>query len=138
MSVDLPQRKRVAQMSEMNVVPYIDVMLVLLIIFMVTAPMLTMGEIEVPSAGTAQRLPEKIIRVSISVSNEIKLTNTAGTTTSVTRDQLVSEVKAMQGENSNTAVIIAADKKLPYEDVVKILSSLQQNGIARVGLMVAK
>ena len=138
MAVDLPKRKRVKPMSQMNVVPYIDVMLVLLIIFMVTAPMLTMGEIEVPSAGAASRAPEQFVRVSVSVGNEIKVTDNTGATTPVTLSQLVEEVRAMQAGNENTAVIIAADKQIPYEQVVKILNTLNESGIKRVGLLVAQ
>ncbi|MGL4668876.1 MAG: protein TolR [Saezia sp.] len=125
-------------MSEMNVVPYIDVMLVLLIIFMVTAPMLATGAIEIPSAGAASRTPEQFIRVSINISQEITLSNTSGATTPITLEQLVAEVKAMQGDSREIPVIIAADKQLPYEKVVQILNTLQENNVHRVGLLTTK
>ena len=138
MAVDLPKRKRVKPMSQMNVVPYIDVMLVLLIIFMVTAPMLTMGEIEVPSAGAASRAQDRFIRVSVSLAREITLTDAAGATMPVTTEQLVTEVKRMQANDDSIPVVIAADKALPYEQVITILNTLQQNNVRRVGLLVTK
>ena len=138
MALDLPSRKRKRVMAEMNVVPYIDVMLVLLIIFMVTAPMLTTGEIEVPSAGAAAKAPEQFIRVSINIAEEITLSDAGGQTTPVSMEQLVNEVKTMQGENRDTPVIIAADKQLPYEKVIQILNTLQENNVHRVGLLTTK
>lgn len=138
MAVDLPARKRKRIMSEMNVVPYIDVMLVLLIIFMVTAPMLSTGEIEVPSAGAAATTPEQFIRVSVNLSQEISISDTGGATIPVTMEQLVAEVKALQGNNPEIPVIIAADKQLPYEKVVQVLNTLQENNVHRVGLLATK
>lgn len=136
MAVDLPPRKRKRPMAEMNVVPYIDVMLVLLIIFMVTAPMLSTGEIEVPSAGASAKPPEQFIRVSINASNEISISSEAGATITVSLEQLVNEIKSMQTEN--TPVIIAADKQLPYENVIRVLNTLHENNIQRVGLLTTK
>lgn len=138
MAVELPTKRRKRIMSEMNVVPYIDVMLVLLIIFMVTAPMLTTGEIEVPSAGAAAKTPEQFLRVSINLADQITLTDTNGTDTPVTLEQLVAEVKAIQGNNKEIPVIIAADKQIPYEKVIQILNTLQENNVHRVGLLTTK
>ena len=138
MAENLPLRRKKRIMSEMNVVPYIDVMLVLLIIFMVTAPMLTTGEIEIPSAGAAAKAPEQFIRVSISLTEEISISDTSGATTPVTLEQLVHEVKNLQADNREIPVIIAADKQLPYEKVVRILNILQENNIHRVGLLATK
>lgn len=138
MAVELPTKRRKRIMSEMNVVPYIDVMLVLLIIFMVTAPMLTTGEIEVPSAGAAAKTPEQFLRVSINLANQITLTDTNGTDTPVTLEQLVAEVKAIQGNSKEIPVIIAADKQIPYEKVIQILNTLQENNVHRVGLLTTK
>lgn len=139
MAVDLPPRKRKRPMAEMNVVPYIDVMLVLLIIFMVTAPMLSTGEIEVPSAGASTKPPEQFIRVSINASNEISISSEAGATITVSLEQLVNEIKSMQtGQTENTPVIIAADKQLPYENVIRVLNTLHENNIQRVGLLTTK
>lgn len=139
MAVDLPPRKRKRPIAEMNVVPYIDVMLVLLIIFMVTAPMLSTGEIEIPSAGASAKPPEQFIRVSINATNEISISSEAGATITVSLEQLVHEIKSMQTQQSeNIPVIIAADKLLPYENVVRILNTLHENNIQRVGLLTTK
>lgn len=135
MAVQLPHRKRKSPMSQMNVVPYIDVMLVLLIIFMVTAPMLSTGEIEIPSAGISNKAPEKYIRVSIGINNTMELTDTNGKTNAVAMNQLVDQVKAMQNGDNNIAVIIAADKKVEYDRVVQVLSILHENGVKRAGLL---
>lgn len=136
MAVDFPPRKRKAPMAQMNVVPYIDVMLVLLIIFMVTAPMLSMGEIQIPSAGAASKAPEQYIRLSISLTEQLEITDLAGNTTPATTEQLITNIKTIQGENENIPVIIAADEKLEYEKVIKILDVLQKNGIKKVSLLV--
>jgi len=138
MADNLPLRRKKRIMSEMNVVPYIDVMLVLLIIFMVTAPMLTTGEIEVPSAGAAATTPEQFIRVSINLAQEISISDTSGATIPVSMEQLVNEVKNLQADNREIPVIIAADKQLPYEKVVQILNTLQENNVHRVGLLATK
>lgn len=138
MAAEFSTRKRVRPIAQMNVVPYIDVMLVLLIIFMVTAPMMTSGQIEVPSAGAAARAPDQFVRVSIALNNELTITDSAGNTNSATINELVAQVKALQANNENMAVIIAADKKLPYEQVIAVLNRLQENGIRRTGLLVAK
>lgn len=138
MAVDFPPRKRKPPMAQMNVVPYIDVMLVLLIIFMVTAPMLSMGEIQIPSAGAATKAPEQYIRLSISLANQLEITDVTGNTKSVSSEGLIQEIKAIQGENDLMPVIIAADEKLEYEKVIKILNELQKNGIKKVSLLVAQ
>lgn len=135
MAVQLPHRKCKSPMSQMNVVPYIDVMLVLLIIFMVTAPMLSTGEIEIPSAGISNKAPEKNIRISIGINKSIELTDINGKTTVVTINQLVEQVKAMQNGDENIAVVIAADKKVEYDHVIQVLSLLHENGFKRAGLL---
>jgi biopolymer transport protein TolR len=107
--------------SEINMVPFIDVMLVLLIIFMVTAPMITPSMVDLPSVGKAAKQPDKVVQIVIQKDERL---------------ELVSNVKQRVGDDTNTAVVISADRTVKYETVVKVMDSLQRAGIARVGLSV--
>ena len=126
--------------SEINMVPFIDVMLVLLIIFMVTAPLITPSMIDLPTVGKANKQPDQIIQVIVGKNEglEIKIKDT---TTSITLKDLAGAVKQAQGTaNSaaatNSAVVISADRNVKYESVVKVMDTLQRAGIQRVGLSV--
>jgi biopolymer transport protein TolR len=133
--------------NEINMVPFIDVMLVLLIIFMVTAPLINPSMIELPSVGKAARQPDQVIQVVLSKNDtlEIKLKEQ---TTPVTLNSLVQTITATtsngngnsngnnNGNNANFAVVISADKSISYESVVKVMDVLQRAGIQRVGLSV--
>jgi biopolymer transport protein TolR len=129
--------------NEINMVPFIDVMLVLLIIFMVTAPLITPSVIDVPSVGQAARQPERFIVVSINkdAALAVRDSRTPGEQT-VTERELVARVKQLQqtapGEDAaaQVPVIISADKTLTYETVIKTMDRLQRGGVARVGLSV--
>jgi biopolymer transport protein TolR len=121
--------------SEINMVPFIDVMLVLLIIFMVTAPMITPSVVDLPSVGKAAKQPDKVIQIVIQKDERLELV-TDGKTDSATLASVASSVKSLIGEADNTAVVISADRSVKYETVVKVMDSLQRAGVARVGLSV--
>jgi biopolymer transport protein TolR len=129
--------------NEINMVPFIDVMLVLLIIFMVTAPLIAPSMIELPSIGKAAKQPDQIIQIIIGKNEALEL-KVKEKSTSVNLKSLVESVKAAQAvsdpkgnkEPVNSAVVISADKSVKYEAVVKVMDTLQRAGIARVGLSV--
>jgi biopolymer transport protein TolR len=112
--------------------------LVLLIIFMVTAPLISPSVIDVPSVGKAAAQPEQVIQVLIDAQEKIELKSTGSTSTqiSVTLSSLPQQVMQLQGGNANTPVVISADKGIKYETVVKVMDSLQRAGVQRVGLSV--
>ena len=122
--------------NEINVVPYIDVMLVLLVIFMVTAPMITPGIIELPSVGRASDVPLKPVEVQIDESGamSMRLRDSGNEFESVTEENLVSQVRSLI--TPDTPVVISADGRVPYETVMKIMDQLRSNGISRLGLLV--
>ena len=121
--------------AEINMVPFIDVMLVLLIIFMVTAPMITPSMVDLPSVGKAAKQPDKVIQVVIQKDERLELVS-EGKTDSAKLNSVADSVKALVGGSDNTAVVISADRTVKYETVVKVMDSLQRAGIARVGLSV--
>jgi biopolymer transport protein TolR len=120
--------------NQINVVPYIDVMLVLLVIFMVTAPLITPGEIALPSVGSKLTTPVDPIEIRIT-SQGLALRIAGGAPARVSRDELLARVLATQGRNADQPVVISADKATRYEDVIGILDLLQRNGVHKVGLM---
>ncbi len=130
--------RRARFVAEINVVPYIDVMLVLLVIFMVTAPLLPPGQIEVPSAGRSAQAPDQLVEIRLSPGGELRM---------VTRnlpqqfDRAIGERDIAPtlrgfGDPATLAVLIAADQKVPYGDVVKLMDQVRAAGAGRVGLMV--
>nr|WP_295776151.1 protein TolR [Rhodoferax sp.] len=123
--------------SEINMVPFIDVMLVLLIIFMVTAPLITPSMIDLPSVGKGKNPPAQIIEIVVNKNGSLEM-KIKDKTTPLTLKDLASTVKSAQGSNStgDSAVVISADKNVKYESVVKVMDSLQRAGIQRVGLSV--
>jgi len=121
--------------AEINMVPFIDVMLVLLIIFMVTAPMITPSMVDLPSVGKASKQPDKVIQIVIQKDERLELVSD-GKTDTTTLTAVAASVKRMVGEEANTAVIISADRSVKYETVVQVMDTLQRAGIARVGLSV--
>jgi biopolymer transport protein TolR len=124
-------------MNEINMVPFIDVMLVLLIIFMVTAPMLTPGMVDVPTVGKANKQPVKFATVIVGKDGLLQL-STEGNTRTVTEKEAAAAALAWQQSQpeGSAAVIIAAEKTVSYEAVVKAMSALQKAGVQRVGLSV--
>jgi biopolymer transport protein TolR len=121
--------------SEINMVPFIDVMLVLLIIFMVTAPMITPSMVDLPSVGKAAKQPDQVVQVVIKKDERLELVSN-GKTDSASLGSVAASVKRLVGDGTNTAVVISADRSVKYETVVKVMDSLQRAGIARVGLSV--
>ena len=130
------RRRRTRLMNQINVVPYIDVMLVLLVIFMVTAPLITTSVIELPSVGRSSQAPVAPIEVMIRKDGSMLLRDRerGGAERRVDRDSLVHELKKLQ-VNADQPVVIAADQDVPYKHVVRVMDLLRSNGIARVGLL---
>jgi biopolymer transport protein TolR len=123
--------------NEINMVPFIDVMLVLLIIFMVTAPLITPSVINLPSVGKGNRQPDERVEVVINKDESLQLK--AGDRTSpVGSAQLAQAVLATQQGKApgSVAVVISADRSVKYEAVVKVMDTLQRAGVQRVGLSV--
>ena len=121
--------------AEINMVPFIDVMLVLLIIFMVTAPMITPSMVDLPSVGKAAKQPDKVIQVAIQKDEQLELV-IEGKTITASLANVAASVKTAIGPSDNTAVVISADRTVKYETVVKVMDNLQRAGVARVGLSV--
>ena len=121
--------------AEINMVPFIDVMLVLLIIFMVTAPMISPSMVDLPSVGKASKQPDKVIQIVIQKDERLELVS-EGKTDATTLTAVSASVKRMVGDEANTAVVISADRSVKYETVVQVMDTLQRAGIARVGLSV--
>jgi biopolymer transport protein TolR len=124
-------------MAEINIVPYIDVMLVLLIIFMVTAPMLNLGaDIQLPqSAARALQDEKKPVLVTVDEQGEVFLTLGSNAREQVDDDTLVKKVSAFVKEDPKVSVLLGGDKRVDYGRVNQVLGLLQQAGVAKVGLM---
>ncbi len=125
------------QMNQINVVPYIDVMLVLLIIFMITAPMINPGQIDLPQVGQSLKAPVAPLEVMIKADKTLMLRDRekSGMAVVVTRPELIQAIKEKQALNPDQPVVIAADKSVRYEEVLKVMDILQQNQVKRVGLL---
>ncbi len=131
------RRNKRRQMNEINVVPYIDVMLVLLVIFMITAPLISPGQIELPQIGKSLTPPAAPLEVVIRADGTLTLRDRdkAGTEQTVSRIQLVEIIKQKQSENADQPVVIAADKSVRYEEVMNVMDILQQQHVKKVGLL---
>ena len=121
--------------NEINMVPFIDVMLVLLIVFMVTAPLITPSVIDLPSVGKAAKQPDQVIQVILGKDEALEL-KWQDKTVAVGLKDLAAEVTKAQTGFSDSAVVISADKNIKYESVVKVMDTLQRAGVKRVGLSV--
>ena len=121
--------------SEINMVPFIDVMLVLLIIFMVTAPLITPSVIDLPRVGKAAKQPDQVIQIIIGKDESLEM-KVRDKSTSLALKDIASAVRQAQGGETNSAVVISADKNTKYETVVKVMDTLQRAGAQRVGLSV--
>jgi biopolymer transport protein TolR len=123
-------------MSQINVVPYIDVMLVLLVIFMITAPMLNPGQIDLPSIGKSSAPAVAPIEVMIKKDTTLAVRDHSqgGFEHPVSRDELATFLKQKQEKNPEQAVVISADKNVRYEEVINVMDMLQQQQIKKVGL----
>jgi biopolymer transport protein TolR len=132
-----PGRSRRRAVSEINVVPYIDVMLVLLVIFMVTAPMMPPGVVDLPSAGRSNTRPDVYIEVTVRESGELRVrSRNAGESLerTVALREIGEAVREVGGQN--LPVVISGDKGVRYESVVNVMDQLQRANIGRVALMV--
>jgi len=127
-------RKQVAQI---NVVPMIDVMLVLLVIFMVTAPFINPAQVELPSVGKTSQTPAQPLEVIIRESGEYLLKNraVAGDERVVEKSALAAEIAALHSALPDQPVVIAADKNVRYEEVMSTMALLQRLQITRIGLL---
>ncbi|MBU3746205.1 MAG: ExbD/TolR family protein [Betaproteobacteria bacterium] len=133
-------RRSRRMVAEINVVPYIDVMLVLLVIFMVTAPLLPPGAIDLPSAGQSNAKTEGFIELVIqrNGSMSVRTRNTRDAEQvkdRIGKSELLETVKRLQADQ-NLPVVISADKSIAYEKVVEAMDLLRRGGIQRVALMV--
>lgn len=125
--------------AEINVVPYIDVMLVLLVIFMVTAPMTDPSMINLPTAGKSTQPPSEYIQVSLKpdATAAVKISggkSAAQSITTVSRTELVASLRDLHAANPEMPLMIAADKEIKYDEVIQVLSEAKKIGISRVGL----
>jgi biopolymer transport protein TolR len=124
-------------MSEINMVPFIDVMLVLLIIFMVSAPLITTGVVDLPSVGSSKARPQSVIELVVGLDERVKLkVDGQAEPQPVSMAQLAARVKQAQKGVAETPVVISAEKSVKYEAVVKVMDALQKAGVQRVGLSV--
>jgi biopolymer transport protein TolR len=121
--------------NQINVVPYIDVMLVLLVIFMITAPLITPGEITLPSVGSVLTTPVAPMQIQIKRDATLMLKEGTASPVRVSRDELIARIQARQKQSPDQAVVIAADSDVRYEAVVAVLDMLQRNKVSKVGLL---
>ena len=117
-------------MNQINVVPYIDVMLVLLVIFMVTAPMTNPGVVELPKVGETLKQQVNPIVISIKKNGKIEIDGKT-----FKNDALLAHVKKITDKNPKQSVVIAADKKVNYGKVITIMDLLKLNEVGKVGLL---
>jgi biopolymer transport protein TolR len=124
-------------MSEINVVPYIDVMLVLLIIFMVAAPLINPGQIDLPQSGQKLQPAVAPLEVRVRANGDLAFVDRAraGDEIRVSRRQLVEMVRDAQRATPDQAVVISGDRNVRYEEVLQVLDVLQRNQVKRVGLL---
>ena len=124
-------------MSEINVVPYIDVMLVLLIIFMVAAPLINPGQIDLPQSGQKLQPAVAPLEVRVRPNGELALVDRtkSGDELRVNRQELIARVREAQRASPDQAVVISGDKNAKYDEVLQVLDILQRSQVKRVGLL---
>ena len=125
--------------SEINVVPYIDVMLVLLIIFMVAAPLTNPGVINLPKAEKSALPPPEYIQITLKPDSAASIGVTAQkggaeTETAGDRPALIEKLRALHERNADMPVMISAEKDIKYDEVIQVISEAKKLGIGRVGL----
>jgi biopolymer transport protein TolR len=135
--VKLNKRPTNRLMNDINVVPYIDVMLVLLVIFMVTAPLMNPGQIDLPSVSKSLAPSLAPLEVIIKKDNTLALRDHArgGLESRVSRAELIAILKDRQANKADQAVVISADKNVRYEEVINVMDVLQKQHIQKVGLL---
>ena len=122
--------------SEINMVPFIDVMLVLLIIFMVTAPLITTGMVDLPTVGKSSQRPDHVVELVVAGDTSLRLRLDGADQGAVALAALPQRVREAQRGVAATPVVISADRSVKYESVVKVMDILQRAGVQRVGLSV--
>jgi biopolymer transport protein TolR len=122
--------------SEINMVPFIDVMLVLLIIFMVTAPLITTGVINLPSVGKSGQRPEHFVELVIGTDEQLRMRVDGKDSATLAQADVAARVLAAQAGDARTPIVISADRGVKYEVVVRTMDALQRAGVQRVGLSV--
>ncbi|HQY45681.1 MAG TPA: ExbD/TolR family protein [Usitatibacteraceae bacterium] len=130
-------RRRRRAMSEINVVPYIDVMLVLLIIFMVAAPLINPGQIDLPQVGAKLDPAVAPLEVRVRENGELSVVDRARSPDEllVKRGDLLAIVRRAQEGAADRAVVIAGDRNVRYEEVLRVMDILQRGQVKRVGLL---
>jgi biopolymer transport protein TolR len=125
-------------MNQINVVPYIDVMLVLLVIFMVTAPMIQTASVDLPSVGKSSQPPVAPLEIIIKPDQSLAMRDRAlgGQEVSVGSMELAAKIKEAQAKNPGQSVLIAGDKNVRYEVVLNVMDELQRQQVAKIGLLV--
>ena len=133
-------RKR-GPMHEINIVPYVDVMLVLLVIFMVTAPLITPSVIDLPSVDKASQ--PRVVPLEVFVKADTGLvvrsrdaTGAIVSERTITRSELPAAIKDARGKNAELSVLVGGDKNARYESVLQVMDELRKQGVSRVGLQV--
>ncbi len=120
-------------LAEMNVVPYIDVMLVLVVILMVAAPYVNPSIVDLPKVHKAAKQPDKVIQVVVSPDGRLSIKSDKDLRP-VDFPALVSTIESMQADGNQVPVVIAADKTVVYEKVIDVMKQLQKANINRIGL----
>ena len=128
-----PRRRTI---NEINMVPFIDVMLVLLIIFMVSAPLITTGVVDLPTVGKSRQRPEHVVEIVVGGDESVRIRIDGKDGKTVPLASLKARVLEAQAGNADTPVVISADRAVKYEAVVKVMDLLQRAGVQRVGLSV--
>ena len=132
-----PRSRRRRAMNDINMVPFIDVMLVLLIIFMVTAPMIQPSRVDLPSVGNSASQQQDAVRVVIRADGAISVgRDRQGQPQDIGSSGLAAAVQAAQAGSPEVPVLISADKTLPYDSVMQVYSQLKQAGVQRIALAV--
>jgi biopolymer transport protein TolR len=132
----MPRPRRL--MNEINVVPYIDVTLVLLVIFMVTAPLVNPGVVELPSVGKSSLTPASPLEIVVKADQSMLLRERAPNAyeRNVSNTELIALLKEKQAKNPDQPVLIAGDKDVPYGAVLKVMDELNKQNVRKVGLLV--
>ena len=137
----MPSLRRRGPMHEINIVPYVDVMLVLLVIFMVTAPLVTPAIIDLPSVDKASQ--PRVVPLEVFVKADqglvVRSRSASGAIESerdVTRAELAAVIKQARGQRNELSVLVGGDKDARYESVIQVMEELRKQGVQRVGLQV--
>ncbi len=133
----LQRASRRRTINEINMVPFIDVMLVLLIIFMVTAPLITTGVVDLPTVGKSTKtMPQHVVELVVGADEMLRMRLDGKDAGAIAIADLGRRAVEAQGGNADTPVVISADKGVKYDVVVRAMDALQRAGVQRVGLSV--